>query len=496
MIGWPGSGTSIGIAMSEESRRSEEQREAARLERERKRAAERGEATPASPPSTSDLPPQAPPIGAGPPRKAKPPVDPPKSPQTPNPGTPRSSAGAAARPVQPARNPPAQAAAPAPPRKVTDDDESPSGTVRPPGATATPQQPQARRRSPGRHALLFGIVAVVFVAVLFVANGIFEPFKGDGSGAVTVRIPAGVDARAIGTLLADQGVIGSPLFFELRATIGGDRGNLRAGTYELSKDMSNGSALAVLTNVQEGAAVINVLVPEGPARDEIAPVVKKQGVSGNYVAASVSSPELDPRRYGAPSSVRSLEGFLFPATYELLKSAPTAERLVTDQLKAFKRNIADVNMSYAKSKNLTVFDVITLASIIEREALFDRDRPQVAAVFYNRLRDSISLGSDATTRFAVKNWDQPLTVSEIDSKSPYNTRQVSGLPPGPIGNPGLASIQAAANPPKSDYLYFIVETCKKGGLVFAKTLPEFQKLIDDYNNRRAAQGGKDPAFCR
>jgi len=481
--------------MSDESRRSEEQREAARLERERKRAAERGEEAPSSP-STSELPPQAPPIGAGPPRKAKLPVEPPTSPQGLTSAAPRGGEGAPTRPTQSLRKPPVGSDAPAPPRKVTDDDESPSGTIRPPGATATPQQPQARRRSPGRHALLFGIIAVVLVVVLFVANGIFEPFKGNGSGAVTVRIPAGVDAGDIGTLLADQGVIGSPFFFELRATIGGDRGQLRAGTYKLSKDMSNGAALAVLTNVQEGAAVINVLVPEGPAREEVAPIVKKQGVSGNYLAASVSSPELDPQRYGAPSSVRSLEGFLFPATYELLRSAPTAERLVTDQLKAFKRNIAGVNMSYAKSKNLTVFDVITLASIIEREALFDRDRPQVAAVFYNRLRDSISLGSDATTRFAVKNWNQPLTVSQINSKSPYNTRQVSGLPPGPIGNPGLASIQAAANPPKSDYLYFIVEACKKGGLVFAKTLPEFQKLIDDYNNRRAAQGGKDPAFCR
>ncbi len=494
MIGWPALGTSIGIAMSDETRRSEEQREAARLERERKRAAERGEAAP--PPAPSELPPQAPPIGAGPPRKAKPPVEPPNSPQTSKPVAPRSSEDAPTQPAQPLRKPPARDVAPAPPRKVTDDDESPSGTVRPPGATATPPQAQSRRRSPGRHALLFGIIAVVLVVVLFFANGIFEPFKGDGSGAVTVRIPAGVNAGDIGTLLSDQGVIGSRFFFELRATIGGDRGKLRAGTYKLRKDMSNGAALAVLTNVQKGAAVINVLVPEGPAREEIAPVVKKQGVSGSYLAASVSSPELDPKRYGAPSSVRSLEGFLFPATYELLKSAPTAKRLVADQLKAFKRNIADVNMSYAKSKNLSVFDVITLASIIEREALFDRDRPKVAAVFYNRLRESISLGSDATTRFAVRNWDQPLTVSEINSKSPYNTRQVSGLPPGPIGNPGLASIQAAANPPKSDYFYFIVESCKKGGLVFAKTLPEFQKLIDDYNNRRAAQGGKDPAFCR
>ncbi len=481
MIGWPVTGTSIGIAMSDEESRSEEQREAARLERERKRAADKGEPPP-PPPRKKDLPPQARPIAPGPPSKAKP-------------AAPPATRADKAPPAPPKRaaQPPT---APTPPRKVTDDGETPSGTIRPGGATTMPPSPQTRRRSPGRHALLFAIVAVVLVGALFILNGIFEPFKGGGSESVTVKIPAGVDAGDIGTLLADKGVVGSRFFFELRATIGGDRGKLRAGTYKLRKSMSNGAALAVLTNVQKGAAVIDVLVPEGPAREEIAPVVAKQGVTGNYVAASVASPQLDPTSYGAPKSVSSLEGFLFPATYELLKSAPTATRLVNDQLKAFKRNIAEVNMSYAKSKNLSVFDVVILASIIEREALFDRDRPLVAAVFYNRLRDSISLGSDATTRFAVRNWDQPLTASQIASKSPYNTRQVAGLPPGPIGNPGLASIEAAANPPKSDYLYFIVAPCKKGALVFAKTLPEFQKLIDAYFNRRAAQGGKDPAFCR
>lgn len=447
--------------MSDDQSRSEEEREVARLERERKRAAERGEAAPA-PPARRALPVQAPAIGAGP-----------------------------ARPQRPAP----KTGAPPPPRKVTDDDERPIGTVRPSGS-APPQPPQGRRRSPGRHALLFGVIAVLVVAVLFVANGIFEPFKGEGSGSVVVRVPAGVNAGDVGGLLADNGVISSAFFFELRATLGGDRANLRAGTYKFAKGMSNGDALAILTTVSKAAPVINVLVPEGPARQEIAPIVRKQGVTGNYLSASVSSPALNPRSYGAPKSVGSLEGFLFPATYELLKSSPNAKKLVNDQLVAFKRNFAKINLSYAKSKNLTAFDVITLASIIEREALFDRDRPGVAAVFYNRLHKSISLGSDATTRFAVSNWDKPLTVSQLNSSSQYNTRRFAGLPPGPIGNPGLASLKAAANPPKSSNLFFIVAPCLKGRLTFAKTQAQFQTMIDAYNSKRASQGGKDPAFCR
>ncbi len=463
--------------MSDQSSRSEEQREAARLERERKRAADRGEPAPPDPaPPREALPPQTPPLASGPPKPAAAP-----------PG----------RPTPPPQTAPETAQPPPPPRKLASSAERPSGTVRPgaAAAAAAPDPATPRKRSPGRHALLFGLVALVVVVVLFVANAVIEPFKGDGAGSVAVKIPAGVNAGDVGSILADRGVVSSAFFFELRATLGGDRGNLRAGVYRLRKGMSNGAALAVLTEVKAAAAVIKVVLPEGPARSEIAPVVKKQGVSGSYISASVSSTKLNPRSYGAPANVKSLEGFLFPATYELLKKAPTARRLVDDQMVAFKRNFASVDMSYAKKKNLTAFDVVTLASIIEREVFLDRDRALVAAVFYNRLRQSISLGADATTRFAVSNWSKPLTVSELNSPSKYNTRRFSGLPPGPIGNPGLASIKAAAKPAKSDYLFFVVAPCRNGGLSFAKTDAEFQKLRAIYNNKRAALGGKDPSRC-
>ncbi len=468
--------------MSDRERRSDEEREAARLERERKRSGSGPSEVPEKPATTvpgSEGSAGSTTAGAGPPRAATPPP-------------------VTARPAKPR---PAAPAPPAPPRKVTDPDERPSGTVRPGsaktgGGEPSPPIAKGRSRSPGRHALLFGVVAVVLAALLFFANGIFEPFSGAAGAKVKVKIPQGVNAGDVGTLLADNGVVASPFFFELRATLGGDRGNLRAGEYELQKGMTNSAALAALTNVAKGAAVIDVLVPEGPSRPELAKVVARQGVKGSYVNASKSSPVLDPRKYGAPSNVQSLEGFLFPATYELLKKSPTAKRLVNDQLKAFKQNFATVDLSYARSKNLTGFDVVILASIIEREALFDEDRPLVAAVFYNRLRKSISLGSDATTRFAVDNWDQPLTVSELANSSRYNTRRFAGMPPGPIGNPGLASLKAAANPPKSSDLFFIIEPCRKGRLTFAKTAAEFQTMIDAYNNQRAAEGGKDPAFCR
>ena len=150
-----------------------------------------------------------------------------------------------------------------------------------------------------------------------------------------------------------------------------------------------------------------------------------------------------------------MEGFLFPALYEFTQFS-TADELVADQLAAFRRNFARVNLSYAKSKNLTPYDVLKIASMIEKETVAPRERKLVAAVIYNRLRNRMPLGIDATIRYGL---DIPgtksLTKAAIASDNPYNSRRFPGLPPTPIANPGLASIKAAAHPARVDYLYYV-----------------------------------------
>ncbi len=150
-----------------------------------------------------------------------------------------------------------------------------------------------------------------------------------------------------------------------------------------------------------------------------------------------------------------LEGFLFPATYDFFK-ATTSKQLVQDQLGAFTENWARVNLRYARSRNLTPYDVLIIASMIEKEVRVRSERPLVAAVIYNRLHARMPLGIDATIRYAL---DVPATESlrqsQLHDPTPYNTRLHTGLPPTPIANPGLASIQAAAHPAKVDYLYFV-----------------------------------------
>jgi peptidoglycan lytic transglycosylase G len=240
--------------------------------------------------------------------------------------------------------------------------------------------------------------------------------------------------------------------------------------------------------------IIQLTIPEGLSRREVAPLAGRAGVTGDYVRASADASVLDTRRYGLQKDPESLEGFLFPATYEL-RSGASAASLVRRQLAAFDDTLAQVDQSYARRKNLTTFDVVTIASMVEREAQQPRERKLVAAVIYNRLKQGIPLGIDATIRYATGNWQQPLTQSQLATDSPYNTRTNAGLPPGPIGNPGLASLQAAARPARVGYLYYVVKPGTCGEHAFSSTSAQFERDRQRYNEARDAAGGNSPTKC-
>ena len=388
-----------------------------------------------------------------------------------------------------------------------EDREEPIGTVRisraeyqaQPGASGLP--PHRRlgvpRRRRGRFArwLVPLLVLAAFAAAAAFAFLLFQPFHHDGSRAVVVRIAPGLGAKQIGDELADRGVVRSGFFFALRARLRGDRDKLRSGTYTLQKDMSYASALDVLTTPPKAAPVMNVTLPEGPGRRELAARVRAAGVVGSYLAATRRSKLLDPHAYGAPKRTASLEGFLFPSTYQLRRSDATAKRLVADQLRTFKARFVKLRLDRARRRHLSRYDVITIASMIEREALVPRDRRLISAVIYNRLAKDIPLGIDATLRYRLDDWSRPLRRSELGLRSPYNTRKHAGLPPTPIGNPGLASLQAAADPARVGYLYFVVKPCGNGAHAFSSTYAGFQRDYRAYVRARAKRGGKDPSHC-
>ena len=213
-------------------------------------------------------------------------------------------------------------------------------------------------------------------------------------------------------------------------------------------------------------ARLRIIFPEGFTRREMADrvaavreiAIEKRGVTprltraGYVTSTAVAKP---PAEFRKDAAGRSIEGFLFPSTYEFSQFTSSA-KLVSDQLATFRRQWGKVDLRYAKSKNLTPYDVLIIASMVEKETVAPEERRLVAAVIYNRLRLRMPLGIDATIRYGRNvPGTEPLKQSDLESDNPYNTRRRLGLPPTPISNPGLASMRAAARPARVDYLFFV-----------------------------------------
>jgi UPF0755 protein len=401
----------------------------------------------------------------------------------------RARAPKAAKP--PAAPPPgAEQAPPRPPRRsarerATAGREALRGRFGRDGGDPRPPRPRGAYRR--RRFLALGLVLVAVLGAWFLISffqpGPFDP--GEGSGTVAVTIPEGATASDVADILTENDVVSNGTLFEWRLKLAGKTDSIQASRYVMAHDMSYGAAIDRLTS-SGGKATITI--PEGEDRTQIASTVKDLGLTGDYLAASKSVKGFDPNRYGA-NNPKSLEGFLFPATYELSPGA-SVNQLVSEQLTAFKQNIAGVNLSYAKSKNLTVYDVLTIASMIDKEVQVPSERPLVAAVIYNRLSRGMPLGIDATTRFEFHNYTGEITQSQLSSSSPYNTRIHAGLPPTPIGNPGLDAIKAAARPAKVNYLFYVLKAGGNGQHCFAASEGEFNQLVAAY------QQGQAPANCR
>ncbi len=244
-------------------------------------------------------------------------------------------------------------------------------------------------------ALAFAIAAVWFLQALF------QPFAGVGHGKVIVDIPKGSSSGTIGSILDRDGVVSSGFFFELRAFVTGKRGELRSGRFQLKRDMSYSAAIAALSKPPPAAIVVKVTIPRAiPACRSPCSRAKTISRAAIWPHRPYSS-RLDPALYAAPSSTSDLEGFLFPATYEMVADVP-ANRLVEQQLLTFKQRFGAEDFRRARELHVTPYQLLTVASMVEREAQTAHDRPLIAAVIYNRLREGMPLGIDATIYYAVE----------------------------------------------------------------------------------------------
>ena len=338
------------------------------------------------------------------------------------------------------------------------------------------------RRSRRRKVLIGGLAfLVILAAVLFVADRVlFGGPSGPPGAPVTVTIPEGSSVEHIGDILDTAGVVGNGRRWALDVRIHGDGSGLRAGTYTLRRNERYSVILTTLRAGPTAAPTVRLTIPEGNAIRDIARVyAPKAGISPGAYRAAVRA-ATPPAGYKATGDERlGMEGFLFPATYTLTKPV-SATRLVQQQLTAFERSAERVDFSVAAKKNLTRYDVLIIASMIEREAAYPADRAKIAAVIYNRLHANMPLGIDATIQYSVGSW-RVLNGRDLRIKGGYNTRTHRGLPPTPISNPGLASLKAAAKPAKVDYLYYVaIPGDPKRRHHFSKTYADFQHFQETH----------------
>jgi UPF0755 protein len=308
-------------------------------------------------------------------------------------------------------------------------------------------------------------------------TGLDGPVSND-STAVTFRVEPGQSAARIGEALQAQGLIRSAQVFRLLVEQEGAGGRLAAGEYELSPSMSAREVVAALAGgrVRRG---LSVTVPEGWRAEEIAWKLNAvaPGTGDDYLGAVY-----DPQSFAAELDLppgASLEGFLFPDTYEW-RPQDGAKPLVDRMVQEFLQKFDGRRREQAAALGLTLREAVTLASIVEREAMLPDERPLIAGVYYNRLAQDMPLQADPTVQYALADaqvpapgdalWKRDLSLSDLDVGSPYNTYRRRGLPAGPICNPGLGSLDAVAQPASTDALYFVARS--DGSHVFARTLDE------------------------
>jgi UPF0755 protein len=280
----------------------------------------------------------------------------------------------------------------------------------------------------------------------------------DPGKSVTVVVPRGASASDVATLLERNNVIPSALGFRIYLKLHGDTPTIQAGTYDLHEGLDVKDALAALDRQRPHAKYVAVTFPEGSWLTDFASILNRHTkISGHRFLQIAHSRKV--RSKYEPRHIRSLEGLLFPSTYQIV-GRDTALSVTQRMVSQFDAQVGKLDLSAIHAQGYTTYQMIIVASMIEAEARFNHDRPKIAEVIYNRLRDGILLGIDATVDYALGHHVRQLTVSDLAVDSPYNTRLHTGLPPTPIGAPGLASLQAAAAPATGNLLYYVVKDCQ------------------------------------
>jgi UPF0755 protein len=334
---------------------------------------------------------------------------------------------------------------------------------------------RSRRKTLIAVVVLVGILLAIAIPAYGAWQLLMKPQVVTEAGLpVQVEIPEGSGTREIAEILAAKGVIDNAAMFRLRARTGEIDGKLRSGVYDLATGMPYE---AVVERLLAGppVAYVTVTIPEGYRLEQIAARYEDVvGISASEfleLAKGQAQSFSAQHPYLADVETGSLEGYLFPKTYRIVEGSGASDviELMLDQ---FDTEMRDVDLSQATAAGLTLHEVVTIASMVEREAKVAEERPLVSSVIYNRIAKGMRLEIDATIEYVLQANRPRLLNKDLEIDSPYNTYKYGGLPPGPIASPGLASLQAAALPAQTEYIYYVL-TSEDGSHTFATNYQDF-----------------------
>jgi UPF0755 protein len=335
-----------------------------------------------------------------------------------------------------------------------------------------------------RRLLFIFVLALLGVAAaaVWAQHELQQPYQNFPAAGVYVDVPRGAARRTVARLLADNGVVRNRWLFEALARWGSSR-TLEAGEYFFNRPST---PLEVFDTIASGRVFEReVVVPEGYSMFDIADLVEREGLTtrDDFLKAA-GNPEL--ARSFAPEAP-SLEGFLFPATYQFPRHL-SGQEIATAMVRRFQQEWEAVSAQGHNAAGLSAQQTVTLASLVERETPQPAERPLVAGVFLNRLNHHIPLQCDPTVSYAMElagTFSGKLEARDLSFESPYNTYHHGGLPPGPIANPGAMSLRAALDPSQTDMVYFVANA--EGGHLFSRTLAEHNRNVAHYRQLLAQQ---------
>lgn len=331
------------------------------------------------------------------------------------------------------------------------------------------------------------VILILLVFLIAGAAGVWIDLQhfarrpaGSEQTPVVISLESGQSFNQMADQLRRHGIISSQFRFRLLAHLRGEDKLLKAGEYALTSTMTPLQVLDALVNNK--VLLHRLTVPEGLTQTQIAAEIDRLELAD---AAAFQTLVNDPSlAAGLGHRVANLEGYLFPDTYHFPKDV-TPRKIIETMVGHFNAQLSQAWRQRAEQLNMTLHQVVTLASIIEKETGDPRERPLISSVFHNRLKKKMRLESDPTVIYGIKNFDGNLTRKHLTTPSAFNTYLIAGLPPGPIANPGRAAIEAALFPAQSDFLYFVSK--QDGTHIFSKTYRDHSAAVRKYQLRRQGQ---------